>query len=190
MRAIHLLFVIYTSALSFQASAGPPRVADPDVYADLSGMTSPVVNAAFPGVTLSTENAPADVFALGAGEPTSSFFPAVFGHGVISFPSGGCSGCWSFGYAELRADFERRAKWVTVEFVDRFPGTVSVIAYDKNDQIITSASTILRGATANEAQVIPVQVRSKGPAIAYVRAAAESGVYGLIDKITWQPAGK
>jgi hypothetical protein len=133
------------------------------------------------------------VFALGAGEPTSSWYPAVFGHNLVNFPSGGCSGCWSFGYAELRADFDRRAKWVTVAFVDRFPGTVSVIAYDKNDQIISTVSTVstvLQGADSNDAQVVTVQVRSKGPLISYIKAAAESGVYGLIDKITWQPAGK
>jgi hypothetical protein len=181
------LLVSVTICNAQKAQAGK-FVADPDPFYEPGA--SPTVNNAFPGVTLSTNVAPYDVFALGAGDPGQEVYPAAFGHNLINFPTGGCSGCWSFGYAELRADFTRPAKWVAVDFIDRFAGTVIVLAYDSEGSLLTAASANLLGAEPSDAQRVSVQVKTKKPSIAYIVAAAESGVEGIIDLITWQAGGK
>jgi len=162
-------------------------IADPDIIWTDPG-TSHEIDNAFDGVTLSTNADNGHVLALGSGiEGVTDWYPAVFGHGLINFPSGGCSGCWSFGFAELRADFEALASSVSVEFIDRFAGSAIVEAYDSSGFLISRAESILDGNSAIEADIISLTIIDPTNSIAYILAGASIGTYGLIDRLTWNP---
>ncbi|MEE4109188.1 MAG: hypothetical protein V2I24_07570 [Halieaceae bacterium] len=141
----------------------------------------------FDDVTLSTNVDNNSVFSLSSGVPeVPGWMPSVFGHGAINFPSGACSGCWSFGFAELRADFSRPASLVQMDFIDRFAGDAIVRAYSSSGDLLDQASLSLVGNEAANAARVAVTVESYDVAISYVLAGASTGDYGVIDRLAWR----
>ncbi len=161
--------------------------ADPDtIWTDPS--TSPIIDNAFPGVTLSSSvTYNTTVVALGSGIPgsLSGWYPSVFGHYAINFPGGACSGCWSFGYAVFRADFLEPAASVQIDFIDRYAGLAILEAYNINDQKIAKTTEKLNGFSPNDVQRITLKIDHLNSPISYILAGANSGTYGVIDQLSW-----
>ena len=125
--------------------------------------------------------------ALGSGTPgsLSGWYPSVFGHYAINFPGGACSGCWSFGYALLRADFLEPAASVQIDFIDRYAGLAILEAYNNNDQKIATTTENLNGFGSNDVQRITLKIDHLNSPIYYILAGANSGTYGIIDQLSW-----
>lgn len=163
-------------------------VADPDLIWE-GATTALPVNTAFSGVTFSTNANNGNVLALGGGvTEVPGWAPAVFGHYATNFPGGACSGCWSFGFAELRADFDRSAKFVSFDFIDRYAGAAMLEAYNDMGDLLGTSSSKLIGHSAIEATRVTVDFFDANGSIAYVLVGANNGVYGVVDRMTWIPA--
>lgn len=160
--------------------------ADPDEVFNL--VPDNVINDVFPGVTLSVNAPLGAVLALGAGNPGSNppgFYPSTFGHYFVYLPDGGCGGCWSFGYAEFRADFSTPVDAVEIDFIDRYAGTAMLFAYNANGQVVATAERSLQGSLPGESQRVTLSVSVPDASISYVIAGANSGTYGVIDQLRW-----
>jgi hypothetical protein len=188
--------LIFIAALSFTSAANaiPESTtnalvlsADPDtIWTDSS--TSPIIDDAFTGVNLSSSiSYNTTVVALGSGISGGllGWYPSVFGHPVIDFPSGACSGCWSFGYAVLRADFLEPVESVEIDFIDRYAGLAILEAYNSNDQKIATTMANLNGFDANHVRRVTLKIDQKNSPISYILAGADRGTYGIIDYLSW-----